>query len=95
MYCTLNCKEFSDLKLQNDSPLAKLECIGNIADFLGPQYPCDDIYRYWVFRDPIKAEVKFYAFWDLGNGWWSGHYFVASDLIQLWNEITTFYKKES
>ncbi len=89
---TPNCEQF--LVTDKGNPLEKLECIGNIADFLGPQYPCDDIYRYWVFRDPQKAEVKFYAFWDLGNGWWAGHYFVASDLIQLWNEITTFHKKE-
>jgi len=71
------------------SPLAEkdMECIGNISDFLGNGYPCDDIYRYWVFRNPSEKEKKFYAFWDLGNGWWSGKYFVADDLVSLWKEL--------
>ena len=71
------------------SPLAEkdMECIGNISDFLGDEYPCDDIYRYWVFRNPSEREKKFYAFWDLGNGWWSGKYFVADNLVSLWKEL--------
>ena len=73
----------------DSSPLYSnnLRCIGNIADFLGKNYPCDDIYGYWVFRDLCDEETKYYAFWDLGNGWWDGNYFIADDLIQLWTEL--------
>ena len=71
------------------SPLAEkdMECIGNISDFLGDGYPCDNIYRYWVFRNFSETEKKYYAFLDLGNGWWSGKYFVADDLVSLWKEL--------
>lgn len=64
-----------------------LDCIGTLSDLLGKTYPCDDIYRYWVFRNYNSPEVKYYAFMDLGNGWWAGRYFEADDLIQLWNEL--------
>lgn len=81
-------REFCDTDESNPIQDNNLECIGNITEFLGKEYPCDDYYRYWIFQNKEDPEAKYYAFWDLGNGWSAGRYFIADGLVQLWSEIT-------
>ena len=86
--CDIFCEDDDINPLKDENYI----CIGNIGDFLGDDYP---YYRYWVFIN-LKdryPEMKFYVFWDCGNGWWSGEYFIVNNFTQLQKEIEEYSKK--
>ena len=88
MLINLGCDIFyEDDETISPNPLTSDDyiCIGKIGNFLGNEYP---YYRYWIFvcKNRLKDQ-KYYAFWDVGNGHWSGEYFVVDDFTQLQKEI--------
>lgn len=78
-------KMFNEMAENSPMKDGKLLCIGNINDVFTDEAKCMPFYRLWIFFNP--EERRFYAFWDVGNGYYSPEYFEADTLKELWKDI--------
>ena len=59
--------------------------LGSVLGFLKDTDSYEHLCRYWIFRNDKTG--KYYAFWDLGNGWYRSEYYEADTLEQLIEEL--------